>query len=138
MKKINRFVPVNIPRLYNFEKRNILKCLKTNWISSEGKFVKEFEDKFSKYNKRKYGIAVSSGTAALEVAVKSLNLQKNSEVIIPAFSIISTALCVIKSKLKPILVDCDRETWNVKLRRFKKNNIKNLSYYNYSYLWFTS
>ena len=78
------------------------RMFKNKLISSEGKFVKEFEDKFSKYNKRKYGIAVSSGTAALEVAVKSLNLQKNSEVIIPAFSIISTALCVIKSKLKPI------------------------------------
>tara|TARA_B100001939_G_scaffold345161_1_gene361104 strand:- start:73 stop:1206 length:1134 start_codon:yes stop_codon:yes gene_type:complete len=114
MKKNIRFVPVNIPRLYSDERKNINECLKTNWISSEGKFVREFEDKFSKYNKRKFGIAVSSGTAALEVAMKSLNLKKNSEVIIPAFSIISTALCVIKSKLKPILVDCDKETWNVK------------------------
>ena len=120
MKKINRFIPVNIPKLYKAERKNINKCLKTNWISSEGKFVREFEDKFSKFNKRKYGIAVSSGTAALEVAMKSLNLKKNSEVIIPAFSIISTALCVIKCKLKPIIVDCDRETWNVKIEEVLK------------------
>ena len=113
MKRIDHFIPVNVPKLYNFEKRNILKCLKTNWISSEGKYVKEFEEKFSKFNSRKYGIAVSSGTAALEVALKSLNLKKNSEVIIPAFSIISTALCVIKCNLKPILVDCNIHTWNV-------------------------
>ena len=114
MKRIKSFIPVNVPKLYNHEKKNVLECLKTNWISSEGKFVKEFEQKFSKFNSRKYGIAVSSGTAALEIAIKSLNLKKNSEVIIPAFSIISTALCVIKCNLKPILVDCDLHTWNAK------------------------
>ena len=54
MKKINRFIPVNIPKLYKAERKNINKCLKTNWISSEGKFVREFEAKFSKFNKRKY------------------------------------------------------------------------------------
>ena len=108
-----KFIPVNIPKLYSNEKNNVLECLKTNWISSEGKFVKEFENNFSKFNERKYGIAVSSGTAALEVAIKSLNLKKNSEVIIPAFSIISTALCVIKCGLKPVLTDCNIFTWNV-------------------------
>ena len=113
MKKINHFIPVNVPKLYNYEKKNILSCLKTNWISSEGKFVKEFEEKFSKFNLRKYGVAVSSGTAALEVALKSLNLKKGSEVIIPAFSIISSALCVVKCNLKPVLIDCDLSTWNV-------------------------
>ena len=112
MKKEFKFIPVNIPRLYSEEKKNIIQCIKTNWISSEGKFVKDFEESFSKFNNRKYGIAVSSGTAALEVAVKSLNLRKNSEVIIPSFSIISSALCVIKLGLKPVLVDCDINTWN--------------------------
>ncbi len=111
--KNKNFIPVNVPKLYNLEKKNVLKCLKTNWISSEGKFVKDFENSFSKFNNRKYGIAVSSGTAALEIALKSLNLKKNTEVIIPSFSIISTALCVIKNGLKPILVDCDINTWNV-------------------------
>ena len=113
MKKINKFIPVNIPKLNKEEIKNINICLKTNWISSEGKFVKEFEKKFSSFNKRKYGIAVSSGTAALEVAIKSLNLKKGTEVIIPSFSIISTALCVVKCGLKPILIDCNIETWNV-------------------------
>jgi len=113
MSKNLGFIPVNIPKLYSKEKKNIIECLKTNWISSEGKFVREFENNFSKFNSRKYGIAVSSGTAALEVALKSLNLKKNSEVIIPSFSIISTALCVIKCGLKPILVDCNLFTWNV-------------------------
>ena len=109
----NKFIPVNIPKLYNSEKTNVINCVRTNWISSEGKFVKEFEKKFSQYNSRKFGVAVSSGTAALEVAIKSLNLKKNSEVIIPSFSIIATALCVVKCGLKPILVDCSLSTWNM-------------------------
>ena len=109
----NKFIPVNIPKLYNSEKTNVINCVRTNWISSEGKFVKEFEKKFSQYNSRKFGVAVSSGTAALEVAIKALNLKKNSEVIIPSFSIIATALCVVKCGLKPILVDCSLSTWNM-------------------------
>ena len=127
MKKINHFIPVNVPKLYEFEKKNVLSCLRTNWISSEGRFVKEFEKNFSKFNSRKYGIAVSSGTAALEVALKSLNLKKGTEVIIPAFSIISTALCVIKCNLKPVLVDCSLSTWNVETEAVIKKISKRTS-----------
>ena len=112
LKKI-KFIPVNVPKIFNEEKIYVKNCLDTNWISSEGSYVKKFENEFAKYNKRKYGIAVSNGTAALEIALKSLNLKSNDEVIIPTFSIISTALCVIKLGLKPILVDCDLQSWNM-------------------------
>ena len=111
---MNKFIPVNIPKIFKNEKRFVNQALRTNWISSEGPFVKKFEKNFSIYNKKKFGVAVSNGTAALEIAIKSLNLKKGSEVIIPAFSIISTANAVIKNKLKPILVDCDLETWNMR------------------------
>ena len=113
MKYINKFVPVNTPKISIYEKKFVNECLSTNWISSEGKFVNLFEKNFSSFNKRKFGVAVSSGTAALEVAVKSLKLKKNSEVLIPSFSIISTANAVIKNGLKPVLIDCDLYTWNV-------------------------
>ena len=110
----NKFIPVNIPKIFNQEKINVKKCLDTGWISSEGEFVSKFEKSFSQYNKRIYAVAVSSGTAALEISMKSLNLKKGDEIIIPTFSIISTALCVIKCSLKPILVDVDLKTWNMK------------------------
>ena len=109
----SKFIPVNAPKLSNQEKINVKKCLSTGWISSEGEYVKKFEDNFSKYNKRIYGVAVSSGTGALEIAMKSLDLKRGDEIIIPTFSIISTALCVIKLGLKPILVDSNLETWNM-------------------------
>ena len=109
----NKFIPVNVPKIFNQEKINVKKCLDTGWISSEGIYVRKFEESFSRYNKRTYGVAVSSGTAALEIGMKSLNLKKGDEVIIPTFSIISTALCVIKLGLKPVLVDSNRYTWNM-------------------------
>ena len=109
------FIPVNTPKLHSLEKKYVNECIKTNWFSSEGKFVKLFEKNFSSLNKRKFGVAVSNGTAALEVAVKSLNLKKNSEVLIPSFSIISTANAVIKNNLKPVLIDCDLDTWNINI-----------------------
>ena len=109
----NKFIPVNVPKIFNQEKINVKKCLDTGWISSEGIYVRKFEESFSRYNKRTYGVAVSSGTAALEIGMKSLNLKKGDEVIIPTFSIISTALCVIKLGLKPVLVDSNIYTWNM-------------------------
>jgi len=109
----NKFIPVNVPKIFNQEKINVKKCLDTGWISSAGIYVKKFEESFSRYNKRTYGVAVSSGTAALEIGMKSLNLKKGDEVIIPTFSIISTALCVIKLGLKPVLVDSNIYTWNM-------------------------
>ena len=112
LKKI-KFIPVNVPKIFSQEKAYVNDCLKSGWISSEGAYVKKFENSFSKYNTRNYGIAVSSGTAALEIALKSLNLKAKDEVIIPTFSIISTALCVIKLGLKPILVDVEMSTWNM-------------------------
>ena len=109
----NKFIPVNVPKIFNQEKINVKKCLDTGWISSQGIYVKKFEESFSRYNKRTYGVAVSSGTAALEIGMKSLNLKKGDEVIIPTFSIISTALCVVKLGLKPVLVDSNIYTWNM-------------------------
>ena len=111
-KKIN-FITLNVPIIFKEEKIYVKDCLNTNWISSEGSYVKRFENEFSKFNNRKYGVAVSNGTAALEIALKTLNLKSKDEVIIPTFSIISTALCVVKLGLKPVLVDCDLKFWNM-------------------------
>lgn len=125
LKLKNKFIPVNTPKIFSQEKKYINKALSTGWISSEGPYVKEFENRFSRFNKRKYGIAVSSGTAALEIAIKSLNLKKGDEIIVPSFSIISTVLCIIKNGLKPILVDSDLKNWNMDVNQvLKKINKK--------------
>ena len=113
LKSKNKFIPVNVPKIFREDKIYVKKCLDKGWISSEGSYVKQFESDFSKYIGKKYAVAVANGTGALDIALKSLGLKKNDEVIIPNFSIISTALCVIKLGLKPILVDCDLKEWNM-------------------------
>lgn len=119
--KLNKkFIPVSLPYISNQDIKSVNKVLKKNWISSDGPEVKSFEEKFSKKIKRRFSIAVSSGTAALEIAIKSLNLKTNDEVIIPNFTIISNALAVIKQNARPILIDCDMKTWNIKLDDLEK------------------
>ena len=107
------FIPVNEPLLNGNEKKYLCECIDTGWISSEGPFVKEFEQKMSASVDRKYGIAVSNGTAALEVAVQALGIGKGDEVIMPAFTIISCAMAVTKVGAVPVLVDSDSYTWNM-------------------------
>ncbi|MEO0258478.1 MAG: DegT/DnrJ/EryC1/StrS family aminotransferase [candidate division WOR-3 bacterium] len=106
-------IPVNEPLLDGEEKKYLLECIESGWIGSDGPFVKRFEEEFSKYIGKKFGIAVSSGTAALEVAVKALGLREGDEVILPTFTIISCAQAVVKTGAKPVLVDCDYRTFNM-------------------------
>lgn len=107
------FIPVNEPLLNGNEKKYLCECIDTGWISSEGPFVKEFEQKMSATVNRKYGVAVSNGTAALEVAVQALGIGEGDEVIMPAFTIISCAMAVTKAGAVPVLVDSDLYTWNM-------------------------
>ena len=116
----NNFIPVSKPEVSKNDIKAVNKVLKKSWISSDGPEVKIFEKEFSKKVKRKFSIAVSNGTAALEIAIKALGIKKNDEVIIPNFTIISNALAVIKQNAKPVLVDCDLENWNIKIEDIKK------------------
>jgi len=115
------FFPVSMPNVTRKDIISVNKALKAGWISSEGPEVKKFEKNFSKYIGHKYAVAVSSGTAALEIAIKSLNLKKGDEVIIPNFTIISNALAAIKQDLKIKLIDCGKFDWNMDISQIKKN-----------------
>ena len=109
----NKFIAVNEPIFEGNEKKYLSKCIDTGWISSDGPFVKKFENKFAKKMQRKFGIAVTNGSSAIDVAVEALNIKKGDEVILPTFTIISSILQIIRSGAKPVLVDCDPQTWNM-------------------------
>ena len=109
------YIPVNEPLLNGMEKKYLCECIDTGWISSEGPFVKQFEEKMSASVCRKYGIAVSNGTAALEVAVQALGIHSGDEVIMPTFTIISCAMAVTKAGGVPVFVDSDLSDWNMKV-----------------------
>ena len=111
--------PVSIPYISQRDINSVNKVLKNGWISSDGPEVRKFESKFSKFIGRKYSVTVSSGTAALEIAIKALGIKKNDEVLIPNFTIISNALAVVKQQAKPVPVDCNLENWNIDINQLE-------------------
>lgn len=106
-------IPVNTPLLDGNERKYLLECLDTGWISSEGPFVRKFEEQFAVKVGRKYGIAVSNGSVALDAAVIALGLEAGDEVILPTFTIISCAAAIVRAGAVPVVVDCDPITWNM-------------------------
>jgi len=107
------FIPVNQPLLDGNEKRYLLECIESGWISSEGPFIKEFEQKFAARMGRKHGIAVCNGTAAIDATVEALDIGPGDEVIMPTFTIISCVAQIVRNGGKPVLVDSDPITWNM-------------------------
>jgi perosamine synthetase len=110
---MRKFIPVSEPLLDGNEKKYLNEAIDTAWISSEGPFVKEFEDKFAKKVGRKYGISVANGTAALEIAAKAIGITSGDEVVMPSFTIISCAQAIVKEGGKIISIDCDLHDFNM-------------------------
>jgi perosamine synthetase len=104
-------IPVNEPLIGEREIEYVLDCLKTGWISSSGKYLESFEQAWANYCGMRYGVAVSNGTTALQLAVACLNLQPGDEVIMPTFTIISCAQAVTYNSGIPVLVDAEPRTW---------------------------
>jgi perosamine synthetase len=104
-------IPVNEPLIGEQEIEYVLDCLHTGWISSSGKYLDSFEQAWADYCGMRYGIAVSNGTTALQIAVACLRLQPSDEVILPTFTIISCAQAITYNGGKPVLVDSEPRTW---------------------------
>ena len=106
-------IPVNEPLLADEDFQLLKNAFESGWISSSGSYIKKFEKDFSKIVNRKYGIAVSSGTGAIDIAIKVLNLKKNDEIIVPNFTIISSVIEIIKQGLRPIFIDSKIDDFNI-------------------------
>ena len=114
------FIPVNEPVLDGNEKKYLNECIDTGWISSEGPFIREFEERFARRVGRAHGIAVCNGSAALDAAAAALNLGEGDEVIMPTFTIISCASAVSRLGATPVLIDCDPATFNMDASRIEE------------------
>jgi perosamine synthetase len=112
---MNPFIPVNEPLLDGNEKKYLNECIDSGWISSEGPFVKQLEERFAARVGRRFGVAVSNGSVALEAAVVALGMSPGDEVILPTFTIISCAAAIVRAGAVPVVVDCDPITWNMEV-----------------------
>ena len=113
-------IPVNEPLFTEREKELLVECVETGWISSEGSFVRRFEEMFAEFVGVRHGVAVANGTVALELGLAALKLNPGDEVIIAAFTIISCAMAVIRNGLRPVLVDADPNTWCMDIQKVQE------------------
>lgn len=106
-------IPVARPLMDGNEKKYVLDCLDTNWISSNGKYITQFEEAFARYCDVKHAIATNNGTTALHLALVALGIGPNEEVIIPTVTYIATANAVKYCGATPVLVDVSADTLNI-------------------------
>ncbi|MCW6169350.1 MAG: DegT/DnrJ/EryC1/StrS family aminotransferase [Thermoplasmatales archaeon] len=110
---MNIRIPVSSPLINEDDINSVTKCLKSGWVSSLGEDVLNFEKAFSSYQDAKYGVSTNSGTTALHLALASLNLKENDEIIMPTFTMIATINAAEYLKLKVKLIDANIKTWTM-------------------------
>lgn len=113
-------IPVYEPLLQGNEKKYVLDCLDSNWISSKGKYVKEFEEKFSDFIGSKFAISTSNGTTALHLALLALGVTKGDEVIVPTFTYIASVNCISYVGATPVFIDSELDTWQANIDQIEK------------------
>jgi perosamine synthetase len=109
------------PLLGGNELEYVTDCIKTNWISSQGKYVLKFEDEIKKYTKSEHVLAVSNGTVALHLALVSLGIGIDDEVIVPDVTFGATLNAVVLAGAKPVIIDVEEKTWNLSIDLLEKN-----------------
>ncbi len=107
----NRLV-FGAPVLGEEEVASVAECIRSNWIGL-GARVEQFEQEFARYKGAPYALAVSSGTAAIHLALAALGISAGDEVIAPAMTFCSTVHPIVHTGAKPVLVDCRRDTFNI-------------------------
>ena len=113
-------IPVWEPVLDGNEKRYVLDCLETNWISSLGSYITRFEESIAAYCGVPHGVATSSCTTALHLALIALGIGPGDEVLVPDFTLIVSANTVIQAGARPVLVDSDPKTWCIDPNRLEE------------------
>lgn len=114
-------ISVAYPNLAGNERKYVLDCLDTNWISSIGKYIGAFEKAFAKFCGVKHAIATNNGTTALHLSLVALDLKPGDEVIIPTVTYIATANAVRYCGATPILVDVCADTMNIDPKAIERN-----------------
>lgn len=106
-------IPLSIPNLSGNEKKYLNQCVDTNFVSSVGSFVSDFEEKLAKFLDVKHAIAVVNGTAALHLSLVGFDIGKGDEVLVPNLTFIAPLNAVSYTGATPILIDCELDTLGI-------------------------
>lgn len=118
-------IPVSEPWLGDKELEYVTDCINSGWISSIGKYVEMFEEKFSQYCDMRYGVSTSNGTTALHLALTALGIGKGDEVLVPDLTFIATANAVTYCNAKPVFVDSHPDYWCINPEKIEEKITKN-------------
>lgn len=124
IKKLHR-IPIASPLLDGNELSYVSDCIQTNWISSQGKYVKQFEETFERIHEGYTALAVSNGTVALHLALETLGIGEGDEVLVPNLTFAASVNAILYTGAKPILIDIDPETWNINPNLAKQSITRN-------------
>src|SRR5438034_1799804 len=113
-------IPITKPVFDESDLASILEPLKSGWVV-QGRFVKEFEDRFAAMTKSPHAVATSSCTTALHIAMAALGVKRGDEVLVPAFTWIATPNCVEYMGARPVFVDVDLETFNIDVHQIEQH-----------------
>lgn len=106
-------IPVYQPSLVGNEKKYVIDCLDSSWISSKGKYVNLFEKEFANYVKAEYSTGVCNGTVALHLALLALGIGQDDEVIVPTLTYIASVNSIAYTGATPVFVDSLQDTWQI-------------------------
>jgi len=90
-------IPVYQPYFHGNEKLYVNQCLDSSWISSKGKFIGEFEEKFAQYIGTQYATSVCNGTVALHLALLALDIQAGDEIIVPTLTYVASVNTILQA-----------------------------------------
>jgi perosamine synthetase len=111
--KANKFIPVASPVFLGKEKEYLTECIESGWISSNGRFIKLFEEQFAHFCGTQYALSCANGTVALHLALLAFDIQPGDEIIVPSLTYVASANAVAYCRATPVLVDSEPETGNL-------------------------
>lgn len=110
---MTQFIPLAEPDLTGNELEYVTECIRTGWLTGQGRFIAQFEGQFADYVNMKYALAVANGTVAIHLALMAIGIQPGDEVIAPTLSYVASASPILHAYATPVLVDSDAQTWNI-------------------------
>ncbi|RMF00080.1 MAG: DegT/DnrJ/EryC1/StrS family aminotransferase [Chloroflexi bacterium] len=113
MTETQKFIPVAEPLLIGNESKYVNDCINSGWVSSLGKYVRDFEQQFAGYCGGKYGVATFNGTVAIHLLAATLGIGPGDEVIMPSLTYVATANGIRYTGATPVFVESETETWNI-------------------------
>lgn len=120
-------IPLAQPQLSGNEYKYLMDAFLSTWISSTGKYITGFENRFAKYCGAEYGVATSNGTTALHLALTALGIGQGDEVIVPDITFAATINAVLYTGARPVIVDIEEESWCIdpeEIERFIHSNTR--------------